>query len=152
MSDPRKIDRADAIQLLWPLVGPYTADSVVSASAAISDLWRFLAHATLDSSPTENAPSDVYLMVNNLRASAHSAAQVLAQVESWAVRLMGHQGLMHDGDRNDHDRAVSAASAVADWLLRACGDIGTVASDLGKASAPLSHLYIDLDDEDGEQG
>ncbi|MBF6236644.1 hypothetical protein IU474_06070 [Nocardia otitidiscaviarum] len=147
MSDPRKIDRADMVQALWPTIGPHTAESISTAAAAISELWRYLAHATRNSTGDALAdPADVYGVVGSLMTGARSAAQVFAQLQEWSRGLSCEPGLTDDRDPIDDELPGDAAVAAAAWLAQARADMQSLASDLHQASLQLSHLYIDSDD------
>lgn len=147
MSDPRKIDRLDVVEALWPIDGPHTAESIVIASAAIAQLWRYLAHATLRSNAEALAePADVYLTISNLAASGNSAAQVISQLERWTSQVKDDPGLHHD--ENLPRDLVAGAVVIAGYAL----DTGSqrfdaVTQQLYKAAGILSHLYIDRDIE-----
>ncbi|MFE2999359.1 hypothetical protein ACFXG4_30670 [Nocardia sp. NPDC059246] len=147
MSDPRKIDSADMVQVLWPTDGPYTAERVIAAASAIAELWRYLARATrLD---VFDQPADAYVMVGNLLASARSATQMFVQLRDWAVYLKEDADLAHDAARYDQERAITTAAVAAEWLFAASGDMSLLAQALDKATAELGHLYIDRDDAEG---
>ncbi|MBL1079478.1 hypothetical protein JK358_34240 [Nocardia sp. 2] len=151
MSDPRRINRSDMVQMLWPTDGPHTPESMIAAANAIDDLWRYLAHATRGTSDACEQPADVYLAVGALMTSARSAMQALAQLANWAADLQDDDGLIHDAARNDQERAIAAAAAAGNWLFDGSCDMNHLAQHLEKASAELSHLYIDRDDVEGDE-
>ncbi|MBF6065417.1 hypothetical protein IU500_34355 [Nocardia terpenica] len=147
MSEPKKIDRVDAVEVLFPVEGPYTAETVVAAAGAIAWLWRYLAHATLNSaSDALGGPADVYLAIGSLTSASRSAEQVLGQLVRWAVRLARTPGLTHDEYKADdpeaRDAAVTAAVLAEYYLHNAGTSTSFVARDLDKVSAALGHLYI----------
>ncbi|MFE3254269.1 hypothetical protein ACFXPS_05620 [Nocardia sp. NPDC059091] len=154
MSDPRKIDRADMVQALWPGYGPHTAESVISATDAIAELWRYLGHATRSGKTEALAdPADVYTMVWNLRTAFYRASQVLDQLHSWAGDLQRNPDLASD----QFPRERSAGAAETEWEAGAAGtawhaamglwnagmDLSPLIGHLDEAAAKLSHLYID---------
>ncbi|MGW4247974.1 hypothetical protein [Nocardia sp. NPDC004722] len=146
MSDPRKIDRADVIEVLWPLNGPHTATSITTASIAIAQLWRYLAHATLCSDKEGlAAPADVYAVIGNLAISGNSAAQVLSQLRKWTEWVKLLPTLAHDEDL-PRELARGTVSIAGFALGSAASEFDVVAQQLYKAAAVLSHLYLDSDD------
>ncbi|MGW4121369.1 hypothetical protein [Nocardia sp. NPDC004711] len=149
MSDPRRIDRADVIEVLWPLNGPHTADAIVTASVAIAQLWRYLAHATLRSDAEGlAAPADVFVTVNNLAISGNSAAQVLSQFNQWTDRAKKQPELAHDEDL-PRDLTRGAVTIAGFALGSAANQFDVVAQQLYKAASILGHLYLDRDSENG---
>ncbi|MFB8001535.1 hypothetical protein [Nocardia sp. NPDC056000] len=151
MSDPRKLDRSDAIEVLWPLRGPHTAESVVTASAAIAHLWRYLGHATIRSDTKGLAePADVYLAISNLAVAGHSAAQVMSQFKQWTARVNDNPRLVHDEDL-PRDLAARGVAIAGYALDTASQQFDAVTQQLYKATGILSHLYIDHDAEGGQR-
>ncbi|MFE3958585.1 hypothetical protein ACFXPS_30980 [Nocardia sp. NPDC059091] len=143
MSGLRKIDRTDMVQALSPLEGPHTAESVVAASMAVAELWRYLAHATRYSTAEAlTDPADVSVAVGNFVAGMRSADQVLGQLSYWAQRLTENPALADDRDRANVTRAVAATEEVASWLVEARDDMSMVVRDLGEVSADLGHLSL----------
>ncbi|MCU1646406.1 MAG: hypothetical protein JWN03_6681 [Nocardia sp.] len=152
MSDPKKIDRADIVNALWPMDGPHTAESVIAAADTIEDLWRYLAHATRRSdSGALAAPADVYVSLSRLVTSVRSAEQVFSQLARWADRLQNKTRLAHDGERSgDHWLAINAAAEAAGWLSKARAVTELLGRNLDQANSSLSHLYIDADEEEDQ--
>ncbi|MFD6357253.1 hypothetical protein [Nocardia tengchongensis] len=146
MSDLRKINRADAIEVLWPIRGPYTADSFVTASIAIEHLWRYLTHLTLRSESRQmDSPADVCIAIGNLANSSSSASQVFSQFNQWADRIKDQSELAHDEDLPRH--LISGVVAVGESALRsAASQYEVAAQQLYKAAAVLGHLYLDHDE------
>ncbi|WP_306364367.1 hypothetical protein [Nocardia sp. CC227C] len=148
MSDPRKFDRADVVQVLWPTIGPHTAESIGTAAAAISELWRYLAHATHSGQAEGLAdPADVYLVVGTLRVATSSAMQVMGQLCEWAMALSEIPALGHDETGvQAAETASDAGYALNEVMLR----LQQVRDALDKAAQGLGHLY--LADDDAEEG
>ncbi|QIS13655.1 hypothetical protein [Nocardia arthritidis] len=143
---PKKIDRSDAISMLWSTDGPHTADSITTAANGIAELWRYLAHATLRTdSEVLTDPADVYLVAGTLSAAANSAVQVLRQLHRWAEELVTMPGLTHDSDRSDSELAMTAADLAAGALEESRIEMTLHAKALSTAAAALGHLYIDSD-------
>ncbi|MFE3000719.1 hypothetical protein ACFXG4_37685 [Nocardia sp. NPDC059246] len=143
MSGLWKIDRTDMVQALFPLEGPHTAESVVAASMAVAELWRYLAHATRYSiAGALTDPADVSVIVANFTVGMRSADQVLGQLSYWAQRLIENPALADDRDRADVARAVAATGEIASWLVEARDDMSMVVRDLGEVSADLGHLCL----------
>ncbi|MEV4234044.1 hypothetical protein AB0J47_02575 [Nocardia sp. NPDC049737] len=150
---PKEIDRSDAISILWPTVGPYTADSIITAASGIAELWRYLAHATLRADSKALAdPADVYVAVGSLTAAAHSAEQVCRQLSVWAGRLASDSDLTHDAHRGERWWAINAATDAAEWLNEARALMELVGREFGHVSTDLGHLYVDSEaDEEGQR-
>ncbi|WP_306362510.1 hypothetical protein [Nocardia sp. CC227C] len=143
MSDPRKIDRADMVEALWPTIGPHTAESVIEAARGIEELWRYLAHATRNREAAAlSAPADVYAAVGALKQGAHSAVQVVRQLQNWAAYVSSVDGLARDDDRADPERAAATADYAVDCLYDARQGMAQHAAALEQVAAALSHLYI----------
>lgn len=151
MSDPRKIARSDAIDMLWPLGGPYSADQVVSAGAAIDQLSRYLAHAVrLDVTETLFYPNDSTLLIDRLRSGIDSLGIVLGQMHGRAVDLADDPALRHDRNRS---RAAATATDAGAALFSAMTLLPPVQLNLARAAERLGHLFLDrsVDSEEGAQ-
>ncbi|WP_458686393.1 hypothetical protein [Nocardia tengchongensis] len=149
MNDLRKIDRADALEVLWPLHGPYAADSIVTASIAIEHLWRYLAHMMLrNESRRMDSTTAMSAALRNLANSNNSASQVLTQFNRWAERVNEQPEFAHDEDL-PHHLVHGVVGVMASAVSSAASQYEAAAQQLLKAAAILGHLYLDCGAEGG---
>lgn len=132
----------DVIGQHWPTIGPHTDETVSSAALAVSELCRYLAHATRAGKALPYA-CDGYTVVGRLATAATAARQVLTQLSDWAADLPQSPGLRHDAGENATDTAVAAAA----HLLAATGALDRASSSLARAHSALGHLYHEQDGE-----
>lgn len=135
---PRHLDAVDLVNAHWPTIGPHTDETIASAALAISELYRYLAHATRSGKALPYI-GDGYRALGGFTAGVSSAQQVMMQLGQWVAGLVDAPDLRHD---NAGDPAGTAAMAVNE-LVVAAGAFGRAATALGRAQSALGHLYHD---------
>lgn len=135
---PRHFDAVDLINAHWPTDGPHTDETIASASLAISELYRYLAHATRSGKALPYI-GDGYRVLGSLAAGAGSAQQVAMQLGEWAAGLADSPDLVHDNGGNP----AATAGMVVNELVTTGGAFGRAATALGRAQSALGHLYHD---------
>ncbi|MBF6334237.1 hypothetical protein [Nocardia transvalensis] len=136
----------DLVRRTWRLDGPYTTESVISAAAAIAELWRYLGHST--STGTRRLlsdPADAHTLVGQLLAADQRATDVLDRLGNWAIR-MGDESTHtdrfgHDNPDGRRDQVQATAHQAADLLRCAARAHSSAGHHLEQASGWLSHLY-----------
>lgn len=137
-------DGINLVNAAWPLDGPYTPESLISAARALAELYRYLAHATIGDAARAlpNIP-DAYPAFGVLMAAARSNQQVLQQVATRIDHLAEiDPTIRHDnGDDAEGNRAAVALIDAAEHLRGAANSAGQMAAALSHASGQLSHIY-----------
>jgi hypothetical protein len=134
---------------IWPTTGPHTAESIISAAAAIAELWRYLGHAmqgyAAKVEPLEN-PADVYTLIGELAQADHRAANILERLGHWseyvASRSMGTDHYGHTDDDGAPDTVQSTMNNITRHLRDASAAHVTSAESLDRAHNPLSYVYL----------
>ncbi|CAM4521219.1 hypothetical protein NONI108955_41860 [Nocardia ninae] len=132
----------------WPLSGPHSEESLASATEAIDELVRYLAHATIANQAAEALPfaPDGYIVISRLATAAHAQDQVLRQLADWADNhLAADPNLRHDTE--PADRASVTALEASAYLNDAANKAGELGRALARAQGLLGHLYHDQDNE-----
>jgi hypothetical protein len=134
------------IEAAFPLAGPFDAGRVIAAGAALTELCRYLAHATYHRRGPRCAP-DWYPVLGSLATATHSTRQVYQQIAERLADLADDPTLRIDARGPDESPA-----ALANWagdLLDSAADYHTVlASLVDQAQSAVGRLYHDLPDED----
>lgn len=141
-----EVDGIKLVNETWPLNGPYSPESLISASQAIAELYRYLAHATIGGAEAAvpNIP-DAYPAFGALITAAHSSEQVLQQLAARVDHFADFDpNVRHDSHSNvEGNQAVDALLIAAECLHSAAGSAGQMGADLSRASGQLSHIYHD---------
>jgi methyl-accepting chemotaxis protein len=139
-----EVDGIKLVNEAWPLDGPYSPESLLSASQAIAELYRYLARATIDGAKTAvpNIP-DAYPAFGALMTAANSAEQVMQQLAARVERFAEFDPTVrHDSNSNvEGNQAADALLDAAEYLHSAAGSAGQMGADLSRASGQLSHIY-----------
>jgi len=138
MPTPHPVDAVDLIAQHWHADGPHTADTILSAALALSELAEYLVRATRSGKALTHA-SDGSVVVGRLATAADHQRQALAHLVEWAETLESDPGLRHDSRGDAHTIAGEAAG----WLNLASGELGSTARALERAQSALGHLYHD---------
>lgn len=129
------------VQDAFPLVGPFTAESVVEAGWAVAELTRYLAHATHrpGAGCLRYAP-DVYRLLGALTAAARSMDQVCQQVSEWLTCLAGDLTLRTDelGAAIPADDLAAQAGDQTELAAERCAELAAL---LAGAHSAVSRLY-----------
>lgn len=146
-------DQEKFIAELWPTTGPHSAESIIAAAVAISELWRYLGHAfqgyAAKIEPLENV-SDVYTLVGALTEADMRAADILARLGHWsdyiAARSDPHRGsgygeYGHTDDDGAPDTVQSTMNTVTRHFRNAASHHVTSAELLNTAHGQLSFIY-----------
>lgn len=147
--------RIDGVQLIndnWPLNGPHTPDSLISAAQAVAELYRYLAHATIGDAEqaVPNIP-DTYPAFGALTTAARSNQQALQQLATRLDHFADFDpNIRHDeGDDTEGNRAAAMLIDAAEYLRAASSAAGQMGADFSHASGQLSHIYhLDADATD----
>ena len=129
-------DAVDLIAQHWPQDGPHTADTIMSAALALSEIAEYLARATRSGKALDHA-SDGSVVVGRLATAAGHQQQALQHLVDWAETLESDPGLRHD----NHGNANTVAGEAAGWLNLASSEIGGTVRALTRAQSALGHLY-----------
>jgi hypothetical protein len=93
-------DRLDELAGIWHVDGPHGTESVIDASAGISELVRYLNHATRDRRHYEYL-SHVGQTVGTLAGAAYGLDQVLNQMANAVTAHVTSGALYDDAARDD---------------------------------------------------
>ncbi len=139
-----EVDGIKLVNATWPLDGPYTPESLISAAHAIAELYRYLTHATIGGAErtVPNVP-DVYPAFGALTAAAYSNQQALQQLAARLDHFVEFDPhIRHDGgDDAKGNRAAMALIDATEHLEAAARDAGQTGADLSHACGQLSHIY-----------
>ncbi|MEU4843265.1 hypothetical protein [Nocardia testacea] len=147
------IDRVEAVENLFPIDGPHTPETLIAASQAIAELWRYLGHATISGTrKILTDPADAYTMVGALAAAERSSVDVLERLSTWA-RNIGDESTYtdrfgHDDPDGTRDQIQSNCHLIAGYLRDITNNHEVAAQRLDMAQSGLGHLYRDADDDD----
>ncbi|MEU4843161.1 hypothetical protein [Nocardia testacea] len=141
-----------AVTDLFPTDEPHTPETLIAASRAIAELWRYLGHATISGvHKILTDPADVYSIVGALESAEHSSIQVLERLGLWA-RNIGDESTYTDRfGHNDPDGTADQIQSAGHYInrhLQAAARHHNIAGDqLSAAHGILSHLYRAADDD-----
>lgn len=119
--------------------GPHDRDTVLDAARSISELVRYLNHATQGPAAERTLAwaNTIYGVLSNLSAAAHGTDQLLRQLVSGLERQVGNPGLYDD--RHDRAGAQTAHDAAA-WIGAGQRALGEFVAYLDSARDLAVHL------------
>jgi len=124
---------------------PHTAESLLSATQAIGELYRYLAHATISTACGALASfPNLYPIFPTLTAATYSNEQFLHQLAVWAEHFTESDATIRHDDAPDdptRDRAASALLQATEYLCGAARFANQIGANLSHASGHLNHIY-----------
>jgi len=126
----------DVIGNYLPLGGPHTDDTATDASSSLSELVRYLNHATIGRNPWPWAAT-THRVVGGLSATVYGMEQLVRQLAQ-VLAAQAENATLYD-DRHDRPGADTAMAAAME-LRTLQSLIGQLASALDAARAHTVHL------------
>ena len=131
----------DVVEAHWPVDGPHTAERIESAAVALSELVRYLNHATRPQvGALTEAPHGAGVL-GSLATAAHREGQLYRQLASWARRVAADPTVRHDRCRDDAERSHQMATWSATQSGATLDDAATVAEQLA-ARLDVAHSGV----------
>lgn len=147
MTDEPEIveDAGEVVDRFWPYDGPYSAESVASAAAALGWLVRYLNNATGPGNAARTLPYAVSAdrVINGVGQAVLLLPQLLGQLCEFLAGQSADRGLYDD--RRDRPGAATAAELI-DQLCGAHRTVLVLGEQLAAAARLSSHLGNDTED------